>query len=387
MRESRRIEGVQSPMIPVVGELVRQNPGTISLGQGVVHYGPPPEAMEAIGRFAADPENHKYKPVQGIPSLLDAIERKLIEENRLRIAGRDSILVTAGGNMGFMNALFAIADPGDEIILQTPYYFNHEMAVTMASCRAVNVPTTPDYQLDLDAITEAITPRTRAVVTISPNNPTGAVYPEVALGQVNALCRERGIYHIHDEAYEYFTYGGVAHFSPGSIPGSESCTISLFSLSKSYGFAGWRIGYMVVPPQLVTAVKKIQDTNLICAPVISQFAAAGALVAGSAYCRSQIAFIAEVRDIALAELRAVADRCVVPKAEGAFYLLLRVQSEMDSMQLVQRLIERHGVAVLPGSTFGIEDGCTIRAAYGALRKDTAIEGIGRLVEGLKQLDN
>jgi aspartate/methionine/tyrosine aminotransferase len=386
LRESRRIEGVQSPVIPVVGELVRANPGTISLGQGVVHYGPPREAMEAIGRFGADPENHKYKPVQGIPPLLDAIERKLAEENRLRIESRDSILVTAGSNMGFMNALLAIADPGDEIILQTPYYFNHEMAVTMASCRPVNVATTTDYQLDLDAIADAITPRTRAVVTISPNNPTGAVYPEAALRHVNAVCRERGMYHIHDEAYEYFTYGGAAHFSPCSIPGSESHTISLFSLSKSYGFAGWRIGYMVVPPHLVTAVKKIQDTNLICAPVVSQHAAVGALEAGSAYCRAQIASIADVRDIAIAELRAVEHRCIVPNAQGAFYLLLRVRTEMDSMDLVRRLTERHGVAVLPGSTFGIEDCCTIRAAYGALCKETAVEGIGRLVEGLGQLD-
>lgn len=386
MLESRRIEGVQAPMIPVVGELVRQNPGTISLGQGVVHYGPPPQAIEAITQFLADSENHKYKPVQGIPELLDAIERKLAEENRLHIGGHDSILVTAGSNMGFMNALLAIADPGDEIVIQTPYYFNHEMAITMASCRPVNVPTDTEYQLDFDAIAGAITQRTRAVVTISPNNPSGAVYSEAMLRQVNALCRERGIYHIHDEAYEYFTYGGATHFSPGSIEGSESNTISLFSLSKSYGFAGWRIGYMVIPPHLVTAVKKIQDTNLICAPVVSQYAAVGALKAGAAYCRAQIASIAEVRAIALAALERVRHRCLVPPADGAFYLLLKVETSLESMDLVRLLIERYGVATLPGSTFGMEGACYIRVAYGALRKDTVVEGLGRLVRGLKELD-
>jgi aspartate/methionine/tyrosine aminotransferase len=373
-------------MIPVVGELVRRNPGTISLGQGVVHYGPPPQAIEAIGCFLADPENHKYKPVQGIPPLLDAIERKLTEENRLRFAGCDSILVTAGSNMGFMNALLAIADPGDEIVIQTPYYFNHEMAITMASCRPVNVRTTAAYQLDLDAIADSITERTRAVVTISPNNPTGAVYAEAALRHVNALCRERGIYHIHDEAYEYFTYGVAEHFSPGSIDGSESHTISLFSLSKSYGFAGWRIGCMVAPAHLVTAVKKIQDTNLICAPVVSQYAAVGALEAGSAWCREQIRSIAEVRAIALKELERVGDRCRASRADGAFYLLLDVQTRLTSMELVRHLVERHRVAVLPGSTFGIDTGCTIRVAYGALKKETAVEGIGRLTEGLRNLD-
>jgi aspartate/methionine/tyrosine aminotransferase len=386
MNESRRIQAVQTPMIPVVGELVRQNPGTISLGQGVVHYGPPPHAIEAIGRFLADPDNHKYRPVQGIPDLLDAIERKLVEENRLRIAARESILVTAGSNMGFVNALLAIADPGDEIVIQTPYYFNHEMAITMASCTPVCVPTTEDFQLDIHAIAAAITSRTRAIVTISPNNPTGAVYQEAALRSINAMCRDHGLTHIHDEAYEYFTYGGARHFSPGSIEGSDSYTISLFSLSKSYGFAGWRIGYMVVPPNLVTAVKKIQDTNLICAPVVSQFAAVGALEAGASYCREQIGSIAKVREIALAKLESVQDRCEIPRADGAFYFLLRVDSSLSSMDLVTRLVERYGVAVLPGATFGIDNGCTIRAAYGALRQNTVIEGIGRLVRGIQELD-
>ena len=107
-----------------------------------------------------------------------------------------------------------------------------------------------------------------AVVTISPNNPRGAVYPEAALREVNAICRTSGIWHIHDEAYEYFTYG-VPHFSPSSIPGAEGHTISLYSLSKAYGFASWRIGYMLVPDTLFAPVRKIQDTNVICPAVIS----------------------------------------------------------------------------------------------------------------------
>src|SRR4051794_9521540 len=226
MREPSRMQAVQSPIIPVVAELIRSVPGTISLGQGVVSYGPPPEAIEELNRFLADPENHKYKPVQGLPSLLEELERKLASENGIRLGQQNRLLVTAGGNMAFMNALLAITDPGDEIILQTPYYFNHEMAITMASCRPVLVATDENYQLQPSAIRQAITAKTRAVVTISPNNPTGAVYPEAALREVNQICRERGIYHINDEAYENFTYHGMRHFSPGSIAGSESHTIS-----------------------------------------------------------------------------------------------------------------------------------------------------------------
>src|SRR3954465_8813674 len=234
MRDASRMAAVQSPVIPVVGELIRANPGTISLGQGVVYYGPPPQAGEALQAFFADPDNHKYKLVDGIPALQDALKAKLASENRIQLDEANRLLVTAGGNMAFMNAVLAITDPGDEIILQTPYYFNHEMAITMAGCLPVLVKTDDRFQLQLGAITRAITPRTRAIVTISPNNPTGAVYPEAALRELNRICQEHDIYHIHDEAYEYFTFGEARHFSPASIPGSARHTISLFSLSKSY---------------------------------------------------------------------------------------------------------------------------------------------------------
>src|SRR6185295_13301329 len=219
------MQHVQSPVIPVVGELIRRHPGTISLGQGVVHFGPPPEATARAVAFLSDHPNHKYQAVDGISELRQAIENKLRAENGIEARPASHVVVTAGGNMAFINALAAIADEGDEIVLQAPYYFNHEMAVVMFGCRPVIVPTDADYQLRPDAIAAAITPRTRAVVTISPNNPSGAVYSERALREVNDLCRRRNVFHIHDEAYEYFLYGGARHFSPGSIPGSAEHTI------------------------------------------------------------------------------------------------------------------------------------------------------------------
>jgi aspartate/methionine/tyrosine aminotransferase len=383
--ESSRLRAVQSPIIPVVGQLIRNHPGTISLGQGVVYYAPPPEAIAQLSHFLADPEHHKYQPVSGIPPLLNEIAVKLKNENGIAVDESSSIVVTAGSNMAFMNAVLAIADPGDEIILQTPYYFNHEMAVTMANCRPVLVATDDRYQLRPEAIQQAITPRTRAVVTISPNNPTGSVYSEAALRQVNDICRTHGIYHINDEAYEYFTYDGAAHFSPGVMPQSNLHTISLYSLSKAYGFASWRIGYMVIPRHLLTAVMKIQDTIAICAPVISQYAAVGALQAGIGYCRQHLEAIAQVRQTCLNELAALHSFCTIPPANGAFYLLLKVQTQLDSLTLVERLIQDYKVAVIPGTTFGITEGCYLRVAYGALQQETAIEGIGRLVQGLEAI--
>lgn len=385
MYNSFRMQSVQSPIIPLVGELIRANPGTISLGQGVAYYGPPPEAADAIRMFLANPENHKYRLVQGIPELLEAIEKKLKKENGIRPGDASRTVVTAGANMGFVNAILAITDPGDEIILNLPYYFNHEMAVAIADCKAVCVPTDENYQLQGDEIARAITDCTRAVVTISPNNPTGAVYRESDVREVNEICRRNGVYHISDEAYEYFTYDGAKHFSPGSIEGSCEHTISLFSLSKAYGFASWRIGWMVIPEHLFMPIRKIQDTILICPPVISQFAAVGAMRAGADYCRQKLQMTAEVRRIVLNELETAADLVTVPRADGAFYFLLRVHKDTDSMQLVRQLIERFKVAVIPGDTFGMKDKCYLRVAYGPLHKDTATEGITRLVRGLKEI--
>lgn len=381
---SDRLRAVQTPIIPVVASLIRAHPGTISLGQGVVSYGPPPEAVERIAAFLADPENHKYKPVQGIAPLVEAIRAKLLAENGIE-TGPERIFVTAGGNLAFANALLAIADPGDEVILQTPYYFNHEMAITMATCQPVLVATDERYQLRVDAIERAITTRTKAIVTISPNNPSGAVYPEADLRAVNELCRARGIYHIHDEAYEYFTYEGARNFSPGSIDGAGDHTISLYSLSKAYGFASWRIGYMIVPRHLIEAVNKIQDTILICAPVISQFAALGALAAGRAYCKGKLEEIACVRKKVLASLEEIRGMAEAPAAEGAFYVLLRLKTELDSLVIVERLIREHRVAVIPGTAFGLDGGRYLRVAYGALRPETAEDGLGRLVHGLREI--
>jgi aspartate/methionine/tyrosine aminotransferase len=385
MRQSRRMEEIQTPIIPIVGDLVRNAPGTISLGQGMVAYGPPREAIDAIAGAAEDPKTHQYGAVEGTSALRTALADKLRAENRIPIDSAHRVVVTAGGNMAFLNAVLAVADVGDEIILQTPYYFNHEMAIGMAGCRAVLVGTDGQYQLQVDRITQALTPRTKAIVTVSPNNPTGAVYPEEALREVNELCRARGIYHIHDEAYEYFTYGDAKAFSPGSIAGSAPHTISLYSFSKAYGFAGWRIGYMVIPTHLEEAVRKIQDTNLISPTMIAQAAALGALNAGASYCRGKLSGMAEVRELATKAFAEIASFCAAPLTDGAFYFFLRLSTTIAPLALVERLVKEHRVAAIPGTAFGISSGCSLRVAFGALEKETAAQGIGRLVRGLRQI--
>ena len=189
---------VDAPIIPAIAELVRNNPGTISLGQGVVNYGPPEEAIKALPGLMSDTQLNKYQSVLGHSGLLEALAQKLSVENKIQPDAESLVMVTAGSNMAFLNCVMAVGDPGDEFILPTPFYFNQEMAIRMCGCVPVMVPVNEDWSLDVEALAAAITPRTRAIVTVSPNNPTGAVYSEASLTAVNKLCAEKGIYHFSD---------------------------------------------------------------------------------------------------------------------------------------------------------------------------------------------
>ena len=351
----------------------------------MVAYGPPDAAVAAAHAFPKSPDDHRYGRVEGTPELIAVFGDKLARENNIHVGAESRIIVTAGSNLGFTNAVLAIADPGDELIFPLPYYFNHAMAVDIANCKAVGVKTLPDYQLDIDAIARAITPKTRAVVTCSPNNPTGAVYSESSLRAVNALCKERGVFHIHDEAYEYFTYDNAVNFSAGSIAGAAAHTISLYSLSKGYGMASWRIGFMVIPESLWPAINKIQDTLLICTPQISQRVAVAAMQVGSSYARGHAARIGALRPRVHKALTDPSVPCETADVRGAFYYFVRVKTKLSSMTLAERLVREHRVAVVPGEAFGVTDVCSIRVSFGALDEATVDEGLNRLTSGLKAL--
>ncbi len=285
--------------------------------------------------------------------------------------------------MAFSSLMVAIADPGDEIILLTPYYFNHEMAIRLANATPVLVSILDNYHPDIERIKRAITHKTRAIVTVSPNNPTGAVYSQEELTCINQLCAQHGIYHISDEAYEDFLHEDRKHFSPASLNNSEKHTISLYSLSKSYGFAGWRVGYMIIPTRLFSSLRKVQDTVLISPSIISQYAALGAHNAPYSYIENNLKEIKQSRQVCLDAINNTGLLVRPATAEGAFYLFIKLNTHKDDLTLAKQLIKQFGVATIPGSAFEAGNGAYLRISYGALTSKNVESGINKLTQGLK----
>jgi aspartate/methionine/tyrosine aminotransferase len=394
---ARRLRAVLAPVIPHVAALTAAHPGTLSMAQGMVDWGPPPEVLVGIqdalasarvdGQAAAALD--RYGPMQGDPELLEALATHLLNRHGLDLEGA-ALLVTAGSNMAFQTLMQVLCDPGDEVIVPAPWYFNHVMAVQLAG----GVPVLPDAGLipDLHGLEAAITPRSRAIVTVSPNNPSGVVMPPERLAAINALCASHGLLHISDEAYAAFVHGTVPHRSPAAAPGAAAHTVTLQSFSKAYGMAGWRLGCAAVPQQLLPALAKVQDTNLICPPRLNQRAALAALAAGPAWLEPRLETIRHRRNQLLQSLGQAQDQglptTLLREPDGAFYALLQVRTPLSGLELVERLIREHGVAVLPGESFGLpaRDGqAVLRLSYGLLPPAPLEEALQRLCGGIRAL--
>jgi aspartate/methionine/tyrosine aminotransferase len=406
-----RLDAVLRPVIPELGALVRATPGTLSLAQGMVGWGPPPGVMAALAEACvgeADQAGSRlacrdgYGPVQGDPELLAALATSLRQEHGIDLDGA-GLWVTAGSNMAF-NAIAQVLCAGppaepSELILPLPYYFNHVMAVQLAG--GCPVPVDAGLVPDPQRLAAAITPRTRAIVTVSPNNPSGVVMPRPVLEAINRLCARHGLLHISDEAYGQFVYGAEPHWSPGSLAGAAGHTVTLQSLSKAYGMAGWRVGFMAAPAVLTAALAKVQDTVLICPPRLMQRAAVAALAAGPTWCRPRIASLAGRRAQLRAAVAAARAQCIplrlLAEPDGAFYGLLALEpgcaGALTGELLMRRLVLKHRVAAVCGESFGYPGlgaaeggpGPVLRISYGLLDAEALGEALRRLVEGIGTL--
>ena len=348
----------------------------ISLGQALPFYGPPPSALAAARAALATPEVNLYSTDPGMP----ALRRALAE--RLRAFGMtasvDDIMITAGANHAFTLALTTMVDPGDEVVLPAPYFTNHQMAIAALGAIPIEAPVTDcaTFSVRWTDIEPHLGRRTRAVVLCTPSNPTGAVLDPVEGRRIVGELARRDIVVFSDETYMQFVYSGD-HWSAASAPEWRRNVVVVGTFSKSFGMMGWRAGFLVADASVCAQAVKIQDAMIICAPVISQMAALGAVVEDWDYPRSFHADLLERREALAGGVRAIPHMHWTP-TNAAFFGFVRVDGCHDSTALAESVLEEAHVVTLPGAAFGKSGEGHLRLSYGAVSTAAVSEAMRRL---------
>ncbi|MDQ2809773.1 MAG: pyridoxal phosphate-dependent aminotransferase [Chloroflexota bacterium] len=381
---SQRVLTTAAPIIADLGELAAAcraaGQDVINLGQGVSGFPPPAAALAAARAALTDPATHVYGPEPGVPVLGHAIARKWLRDAGVTLDPDTEIIVTAGANQAAALAVLACTDWGDDVLLPSPYYFNSAMLAHLTGLHAIEAPlaAADGFALRWECLAPHLTPRTRAALLTTPGNPTGAVADPAELARCIRELVARGITPIVDETYEYFVFDSARHWSPAADPDLRPHIVTVGSFSKSFGLAGWRVGYLFGPPDLVRQALKVQDTLVICAPVISQIAVAAAL--DSDYYPALAAQRAELaaRRAALRAGLATIPALTWAETHGSLFAFLRVAGDPPAAALARRLITEAGVQLIPGSAFGHAGAGHLRLSYGAASVAEIAAALGRL---------
>ncbi len=296
-----------------------------------------------------------YSENAGLLELRKEIAKKLKKDNNIG-ADVSQLLVTVGAIEGLSAAIMALIDPGDEVILPSPTYSTHIRQVILASGKPVLVPTIEEeeFALDIDAIRDAVNPKTKAIMYCSPSNPSGAVFSEKHLRQLADIALENNLMVITDEAYEYFTYDGHKHFSIASIPEMKKNAVSCFTFTKSYAMTGWRIGYLHADETLIPQITKAHIPFAICAPVASQYAALAALQ-GSQECIVKFRdHYLSTRDLMCKRLDELNSVFEYQKPRGSYLMFPKIllKEGKDSTMFCKKLLKEAKVSTTPGIAFG-----------------------------------
>ncbi len=356
-------------------ELKRKGVDLVALTAGEPDFDTPEHVKEAARRALAQGKT-KYAPPAGIPELREALAEKFRRENGLEVTPEET-LVTVGGKQALFNLFQAILDPGDEVLVLSPYWVSYPEMVRFAGGVPVEVPTLPEegFIPDPDRVRRAITPKTKALVVNSPNNPTGAVYPEEVLKALAELALEHDFYLVSDEIYEHLIYEG-AHFSPGTLAPEHTITVN--GAAKAFAMTGWRIGYACGPKAVIKAMADVSSQSTTSPDTIAQWATLEALTNLEAS-RAFIAMAKEAyrkrRDLLLEGLSRLGLKAVRPS--GAFYVLMDTSPFAPSeVEAAEKLLQA-GVAVVPGTDF---------AAFGHVRLSyaTSEENLKKALERFAQ---
>jgi aminotransferase len=383
MRFNRNVQRTEMPPMVELArravELAQQGADVIRLDQGAVDIEPPSAFVEGVVEALTDPEVHRYAPDPGLPGLRAALARYGSERFGVEWDPGHEIVVSAGANQACFAALMALAEPGDEVLLASPWYFNHAMTVTALGAVPVPVPTRVEegFAPIVGEVAEAITPRTRVLVLINPNNPTGARYRDELIGELVQLAVEKDLWILSDQTYHELHFGTAPPLSPAAVSGARDRVVTVGSFSKSLGLAGWRLGFLAAHAKLVTEILKIQDCSVICAGRAGQEGLQAALSDAEGHVMRVRTALRERRDRLVAELRAAKlDAFVEPG--GSLFLFLRLPGVSDDLAFCRRLLEEQHLVAVPGSVFGPGGEGSIRLSYGSTPSDLLGEAALRI---------
>ena len=354
LRASVKASSFTESVIRDMTRLANQH-DAINLGQGFPDFAAPEAVKEAAARAIADDHN-QYPITWGVPAFREAIADAYARDYGMVVDPETEICVTCGSTEAMIASMLGVLDPGDEVVVFEPFYENYgpDSIIAGAVPRLVSL-TPPDWTFDGDELRAAFGPRTRAIVINSPNNPTGKVFSRDELAAIADLCVARDAIAITDEIYEHITYDGTAHVPIATLPGMAERTITISALSKTYSVTGWRVGWAIAAPALMAGIKPVHDFLTVAAAAPLQVAGITALGLPASYYEQMRADYAERRDVILRMLGECGFEIPSPPA-GAYYVMADCShlGLGGDVATARHLVEKVGVAVVPGSSF-VED--------------------------------
>jgi aspartate aminotransferase len=368
--------------------LQAEGESVIGFGAGEPDFPTPEHIVEAAVAACRDPRNHRYSPAAGLPDLREAIAVKTKRDSGYDCTAAQ-VLVTNGGKHAVFNAFATLCDPGDEVILPAPYWTTYPEAITLAGGVPRVIETTEEtgFQVTVDQLEAAWTPRTKVLLFVSPDNPSGAVYPPEQVAAIGRWAVERGVWVITDEIYEHLTYGPHEFTSmPVLVPDLTDQCVVLNGVAKTYAMTGWRVGWMIAPPDVTKAAINLQSHSTSNVANVSQRAALAAVsgdLEAVAMMRSAFERRGRTMHTMLSDIPGV--RCLEP--EGAFYCFPRVdglfgrdlggRTVTSSLELADHVLSAAKVAFVPGEAFGAPGYARFSFALG---DDDLAEGMRRFAD-------
>ncbi|WP_046772602.1 pyridoxal phosphate-dependent aminotransferase [Jiangella alkaliphila] len=358
----------------------------IGFGAGEPDFPTPDYIVEAAVEACRDPRNHRYTPAGGLPELKQAVAAKTARDSGYQVEPAQ-VLITNGGKQAVYEAFAALLDPGDEVLMPTPYWTTYPESIALAGGVPVEVlaDETTGYRVSVEQLEAARTPRTKVLLFVSPSNPTGAVYSPEAVREIGRWAHEHGLWVVTDEIYEHLVYGGATFSSiVVEVPELADTCVVVNGVAKTYAMTGWRVGWMIAPKDVVKAAGNLQSHATSNVSNVAQRAALAAVSGDlSAVARMREAFDRRRRTI-VSMLNDI-DGVYCPEPEGAFYVYPSVKDVLGrtiagrtpktSAELAELILEEVEVAVVPGEAFGPSG--YLRLSY-ALGDDDLAEGVGRI---------